>query len=268
MNPPEYGVREQHVVATDLDKAAEEITYLGYAVIESGYSAQEISRFGRLFDTAHRQYVELHGEDFLKQIDEYNGIRLPLALDDGFLELAINPKVLELVQALIKNEFILNQQNGVINPPGGEYNQAAWHRDLPYQHFVSSRPLAISALYCVDDFTTQNGATLVAPASHTQEERPSDSFLKSNTKQITAPAGSFIMLDGMVFHSGGANKTSSRRRAVNHVYSTAFIKQQIDIPSALTDRAVKSKVAADLLNFKYAIRRSVADFLQSRPRRR
>jgi hypothetical protein len=264
--PSSYGVREQRVVATDLDKAVEEITYLGYAVIQSGYSAQEISTFGCLFDMVQRQYVELYGEDFLRQIDEYNGIRLPLAFDSGFIDLAMNTKVLDLVRQLIKNEFILNQQNGVINPPGGNYNQGSWHRDLPYQHFVSSRPLAISALYCVDDFTTQNGATLVAPASHTQEERPSDSFMENNAKQITASAGSFIMLDSMVFHSGGANKTSSRRRGVNHVYTTAFIKQQIDIPSALTDGAVKFREAADLLNFKYPIRRSVADFLQSRRR--
>jgi ectoine hydroxylase-related dioxygenase (phytanoyl-CoA dioxygenase family) len=204
--------------------------------------------------------------EFLKEIDEHNGIRLPLAIDETFIDLATNPRVLELVGKLIRNKFILNQQNGIINPPGETYNQGLWHRDLPYQHFVSSRPLAINALYCVDDFTIENGATYVLPGSHTQEEYPSDSFVESKARQITAPAGTFIVLHCMLFHRGGANTTSLRRRAVNHVYSTAFIKQQIDIPSAMGGRSVRSAAVADLLGFRYQIPRTVADFLESRRR--
>jgi len=49
---------------------------------------------------------------------------------------------------LIVGKFILNQQNG-INPPGETCNQSAWHRDLPYQHYVSSTPLTINALLCM-----------------------------------------------------------------------------------------------------------------------
>lgn len=259
-----YGVREQRRLATDLERAAEEITQLGYAVINSGYSARDIVTIRQLFDVVHRCYLALHGRERLRRIDEHNGIRLPLVLDRRFVRLATNRRVLGLVASLIRNEFILNQQNGVINPPGGKYNQAAWHRDLPYQHFVSSRPLAISALYCVDDFTVRNGATLVAPGSHKHEERPSNAFEKRHARQITAPAGSFIMLDSMVFHSGGANATSATRRAVNHVYTTAFIKQQIDIPSALEGWVPKSRQEASLLNFKYPIRGSVEAFLKSR----
>jgi len=277
MNPPNlehsdtspvmsYGVLEQRVLANDTDRAAEEIAHLGYSVIDSGYSAQEISDIGRVFDAAHAKYIEVYGKDFLKKIDEYNGIRLPLAIDEKFIDLATNPRVLDLVQKLIRNKFILNQQNGIINPPDETYNQGLWHRDLPYQHFVSSKPLAINALYCVDDFTIENGATFVLPGSHAREEYPSDSFVESKAKQIASAAGSFIVIHCMLFHRGGANRTSSRRRAVNHVYTTAFIKQQIDIPSALAGRTVRSAAIADLLGFRYQIPRTVADFLESRRR--
>jgi hypothetical protein len=262
-----YGVLEQRIVANDTDRAAEEVAYLGYSVMDSGYSADEIRDIGRVFDAVHAKYVELYNrKDFLKEIDEHNGIRLPLAIDERFMDLAMNPRVLDFVQKLIRNKFILNQQNGIINPPGETYNQGSWHRDLPYQHFVSSKPLAITALYCVDDFTIENGATFVLPGSHTREEYPSDSFVESKAKQITSPAGSFIVLHCMLFHRGGANRTSSPRRAVNHVYTTAFIKQQIDIPSALAGRAVRSAPIADLLGFRYQIPRTVADFLDSRRR--
>jgi len=70
----------------------------------------------------------------------------------------------------------------------------------------------------------------------------------------------------MLFHRGGANTTADRRRAVNHVYSTAFIKQQIDIPGALGDAHASSPTIADLLGFRYQIPRTVADYLRSRQR--
>jgi hypothetical protein len=263
---PSYGVSEQRTVAGDLDRAAEEIAFLGYSVVDSGYSASEIAVFGDLFDRVHERYVEFYGENFLAGIDEHNGIRLPLTFDAKFVDLAANERILALIHMLVRNKFILNQQNGIINPPGDKYNQGLWHRDLPYQHFVSSRPLAINALYCVDDFTETNGATFVLPASHTREEFPSEVFIRNHARQVTAPAGSFIVLNCMLFHRGGANTTPDRRRAVNHVYSTAFIKQQIDIPGALGDAHALSPTIADLLGFRYQIPRTVADYLRSRQR--
>lgn len=261
-----YGVLDQRHVADGIDRAAEQITCLGYAVIESGYTAAEIDEMGRIFDAAHRRYVNLYGESALRDIDEYNGIRLPLLLDDAFLKLATNTRVIELVNKLIRNKFILNQQNAVINPPGQTYNQALWHRDLPYQHFVSSKPLAINALYCVDKFTAQNGATFVLPSSHTQEAFPSGEYIESNAKQVEANAGCFIVLDCMLFHRGGPNNTSARRRAVNHVYTTPFIKQQIDIPSALGNAPMLPPDLAELLGFRYRIPRNVDEFLESKRR--
>jgi ectoine hydroxylase-related dioxygenase (phytanoyl-CoA dioxygenase family) len=261
-----YGVSEQRTVTDDLDRAAEEVAFLGYSVVDSGYSANEIAEFGRLFNRVHERYRAVHGEDMLRGLDEHNGIRLPLAFDARFIDLAANERILELMQKLIRNKFILNQQNGIINPPRERFNQGLWHRDLPYQHFVSSRPLAVNALYCVDDFTALNGATFVLPASHWREEFPSEVFIRNHARQITAPAGCFIVLNCMLFHRGGANTTSDRRRAVNHVYSTAFIKQQIDIPGQLGNAHALSPTVADLLGFRYQIPRTVADYLRSRQR--
>ena len=261
-----YGVVDQRTVVDDIDRVAEQVTYLGYSVIESGYTAAEIDDIRRVFDETHRKYVEQYGEQALREIDEYNGIRLPLAYDDAFLKLATNARVIALVKRLIRNKFVLNQQNAIINPPGKTYNQALWHRDLPYQHFVSSKPLAINALYCVDEFTAKNGATFVLPSSHTQEAFPSDAYIESNAKQVVAAAGCFIVLDCMVFHRGGPNETSVRRRAVNHVYTTAFIKQQIDISSALGNERMLSPELSDLLGFRYRIPRTVDEFLRSRRR--
>lgn len=141
---------------------------------------------------------------------------------------------------LIIGRFILNHQNAIINPPGEPYNQGAWHRDLPYQHYVSSSPLAINALFCVDDFTTENGSTFVLPASHRAAKYPSASYIQKNALQIEARAGQYILLDCMLFHSGGFNRTNAERRAVNHVYTIPYFKQQINLSKLLTNVYINS----------------------------
>lgn len=262
---PSYGVQRQRSVTTRLANDVEELATLGYCVLDSGYSKAEIRRVARLFDEVRERYVEAFGIERLRACNEHNGIRLPLAVDAAFIKVAMNPAVLALVERVIDNQFILNQQNGVINPAREGYNQAAWHRDLPYQHFVASKPLGVNALYCVDDFTADNGASHVLPGSHLHEEFPSDAYVAKRARQIEAPAGSFIVMHAMLFHRGGSNRTARPRRAVNHLYTTAFIKQQIDIPAALADRRPPKRVA-ELLGYRYRMPRSIADFLDSRRR--
>ena len=171
----------------------------------------------------------------------------------------------DIPSRLISGYAVLNQQNGIINPPNGkQYNQGAWHRDLPYQHFVSSRPLAINALFCLDPFTIENGATMVLPASHRQKAFTSDLLVKTQALPVAAPAGSFIVLDCMVFHSGGVNTTAAPRRAVNHVYTIPLIRQQIDMPSALGDEFTADSNLRRLLGYNVRQPRSVAEYLAGR----
>jgi ectoine hydroxylase-related dioxygenase (phytanoyl-CoA dioxygenase family) len=212
------------------------------------------------------QNAEIYGGvERLKNLDEHNTIRLPLALDREFLNLARNDKILAICEALLGPYFILNQQNGIINPPKRErYNQGSFHRDLPYQHFVSSRPIAVNALFCLDEFTLNNGATLAIVASHKQEAFPSDQVIRRHAVQITAPRGSFIVLDCMLFHSGGVNETNTPRRAVNHVYSIPLLRQQIDLPAALAGLYSDDPDAAKLLGYGVDTPRSVADYYLTR----
>jgi ectoine hydroxylase-related dioxygenase (phytanoyl-CoA dioxygenase family) len=267
--PRRYGVTEQATSNTDVEYACESIRHLGYGIINGGYEPELLSSLSDAFDRARgRHHSEHGGSEPLKAIDEHNTIRLPLAYERLFLDLATNNKILDICKRLIAGYVVLNQQNGVINPPRSErYNQGAWHRDLPYQHFVSSRPLAINALFCLDPFTIENGATKVLPASHRQEAFPSDHFIETEARTITAPAGSFIILDCMVYHSGGVNVTDRARRAVNHVYSIPLLRQQIDLPSVLGDDYVADGALRELLGYNVRTPLSVADYLAARAKK-
>jgi ectoine hydroxylase-related dioxygenase (phytanoyl-CoA dioxygenase family) len=257
-------VLHQTSCADHLDEVVEQVTQLGYAVLDAGLSAQEVSDVANEFARIHTLYLEKYGEASLRAVNEHNTIRgMVTHGSDIILNLAMNANLMTVLKRLIPGKFILNQQNGIINPPKEGYNQGSWHRDIPYQHYVSSRPIAINALYCVDDFTLANGATFVLPATHLKEPYPSPQFIQRHAIQAEAKAGSFIVLDCMVYHSGGYNSTDKARRAINHVYNIPFFKQQINIPNSMPDVPLSSE-AKELLGYTYAEPRSVDDYLKSR----
>ena len=264
-----YGVRLARTANDPLSVAEETLRLLGYAVVDGGFSAAELARLQARF--AALQAAEAAGERgaLREAAGESEILRCPLARDPAFLELAANPAILALCERLIGPGFILNQQNGVVNPAGAQtYSQSPFHRDLPYQHFVSSRPLAINALFCLDPFTVENGATWVVPASHKEEPFPSESVLRAQRRQIEAPAGSFLVLDCMLWHGGGVNRTAADRRAVNHVYTIAMMRQQIDLPSMLGEGFTQDAKLRQLLGFLHPQPRSVEQFLSTQAAKR
>ncbi len=257
-----YGILD--LADNAISEIAQQIKTVGYAVLDSGYSKAELQQLAQAFEDTRKTYMATYGEAKLKELNEHNTIRSPLTHGgEVFLRLALNKNLLALLSELILGKFIINQQNCIINPPQETYNQAAWHRDLPYQHFVSSRPLAINALFCVDDFTKENGATYVLPASHRSEAFPSSDYIKKNAVQIEAAAGSFIVLDCMLFHAGGYNATNVQRRAINHVYNIPYFKQQINIPANFTNENVTDDERY-ILGFNSLEPSSISDYLSSR----
>lgn len=264
-----YGVRDRVTADEPISRAVESLRLLGYAVLDAGYTSAQLDALSEAFDAAHQRYLQRHGGvEGLSEIDEHRTVRAMLTLDPTFLDLARNPAVAAICETLIGGYVVLNQQNGIINPPNKQsYNQAAWHRDLPYQHFVSSRPLALNALFCVDAFTGENGSTLVLPATHKQEAFPSAAAVGALAQTITAPRGSFIVLDAMLFHSGGVNTTAVPRRAVNHLYTIPLLRQQVDFPAMFGDRYASDPVLGPLLGYGVQTPSSVAAFLDERRRR-
>jgi hypothetical protein len=253
----EYGILEKDVTESSLECALNQIRRLGFAIVNSGLSESEVQKFQTIFDDVHDEYNSIYSD--LSSIDENNTIRAPLLINEEFLKLSINKNVLQILNNIFGENVNLNQQNGIINPARKEYNQASWHRDLPYQHFTSSKPLGLNALYCVDDFTKENGATAVIPGTHLFESMPSDIYTNENKIQLEAKAGNFIICDAMLYHSGQYNSTNKSRRGVNHVYTIPIIKKQIDFSE--NDFAYDLKVKHPILGLDYKSCGSVKTYL-------
>jgi ectoine hydroxylase-related dioxygenase (phytanoyl-CoA dioxygenase family) len=263
---PHYGVLRQTSSDTLVEQIAESINLVGFAVVESSYGRNDLAKLSSVFD---RVLAATHqsngGREELATIDEHNTIRLPLASDSMFLELALNPLMLAICRRLMGDYIVLNLQNGIVNPPNAQrYNVGAYHRDLPYQHFVSSHPVMVNALFCLDPFTTENGATYAIPASHKVEAFPSDAAVSAHQQQISAPEGSFIIMDSMVFHRGGVNSTNRPRRAINQAYSIPIIRQQIDLPAALGPDYTSDADIRKLLGYDVQTPTSIAAYYEGR----
>jgi ectoine hydroxylase-related dioxygenase (phytanoyl-CoA dioxygenase family) len=229
-----HAVREFHENRDDVDFYAEEIRNIGFTVVESGFSADELQLMREKIDAIYEQQErEIGGADVLKRLNDADLARCLVGYDDYFLALAAHPLVVAVTRRLLGENFILMAQNAIINRPSDEHYQVTWHRDLNYQHYVSTRPLGFSALYAIDDFTEETGGTWVIPATHKSEPFPSPEYVRRHRRQISAPAGSILLLDPMLYHRAGVNRSGRLRRSVNHIYTVAMIKQQISLPAML-----------------------------------
>jgi len=215
---------------------AEEIVIRGFTIVRDLLPAGDLTRWRERIDSVYKQQEVAFGREALIAIQELDLCRAPLLHDFDFVKLATHPVVLSVAKTFLGDWFILNLQNAIINRPNETHHQSSWHRDLPHQNWVISRPLGISALFAIDDFSAETGGTHVIPYSHKLEVLPSDSYIAANQVIISAPAGSAILFDPMLFHRAGANRSKVIRRAVNHLYTTPILKQQYDFPRALGDR--------------------------------
>jgi hypothetical protein len=263
--PDAYGVLEPAMAQSSIEQHAERLGIAGYTVVPSGFSSQEIDGFSHRLDALLQHQVDAFGgADRMAAIGDAFTVRCPLVEDDAFLGLAAHASVLALCRHVIGAYIVLMQQNGIVNPPQQGHTQRAYHRDLPYQHFTSSRPLAVSALFCIDPFDRTTGATVVLPASHRVETFPSEEVARGLETPVEAPRGAFIVFDSMLFHRAGENRSQAPRRAVNHVFTIPLIAQQVSLPDALDGRHADDPELAALLGYNTAPARSVLEWRQRR----
>jgi hypothetical protein len=265
--PSSYGIQERERGGDDIAFHAERIRLSGYSVLPTELSAVDVADLGtRLGAVLDRQTREFDAER-LAFIGDRLTARCPLVYDEAFLRLATYAPLLALCRRLLGDYIVLMQQNGIVNPHAETHTQRAYHRDLPYQHFVSSRPLAVSALFCIDPFTPETGATTTIPGSHHMEQFPPADVAAALDAPITAAAGSFLVFDSMLFHRAGDNRSGRPRRAVNHVFTVPIIAQQISLPAALDGRYADDPALARLLGYEVDPARSVTHWRERRLQR-
>lgn len=173
-----------------------------------------------------------------------------LGVDRVFSELVLHPVALQLVGLLLGEHPLLSSFSANLAYPGSE--SMGLHSDLmavlPEPWLA---PYGINILFYLDDTDAENGATRYLPGSHhlRRGNEASDKDV-AHTLPIEAPAGSMIAVDGRLWHTSGANRSTDRPRAVLiSFYVAHFIRTQYNWNAVLDDafRAKCPAVLRDLL---------------------
>jgi ectoine hydroxylase-related dioxygenase (phytanoyl-CoA dioxygenase family) len=256
-----YGIINNSNIYTSEDLQLEEFYNLGYTVIEGALNSYQIQLLSDELDKVYEIQEKEFGIEKLNSINELHLARFPLAYSEEFVKLASKKELINYVEKILGNYFVLHLQNGIINMPNQEHHQSSWHRDLPYQNWTSNKPLACNVYYCLDDFNNKTGATFVLPYSHQFTNAPSQTYMEKHSLQIIAPAGSAILFNSMLFHKAGFNFTNDKlRRGINHVYVTPIITQQINLPALLKGKYADDEFLNMLFGYKTKLAGSVSEY--------
>ena len=139
--------------------------------------------------------------------------------------LAEHPFVLALLDRILDPGYLLSQLQ-VINIQPGEAQQESHHDDSFYP-FARPRPhLGAATVWALDDFTAENGGTLVIPGSHLWADEKPEPFGDPRQISCEMPAGSCVLFLGTLWHSGGANLSSAARLSVTAQYCQPYLRTQ------------------------------------------
>ncbi len=132
-----------------------------------------------------------------------------------------HPRVLAVLDRLMMANYLLSALQA-INIQPGESAQLAHHDDGFYPIPRPREPLAAATIWAIDDFTADNGATVLYPGSHRWGRRrpePNDAVVSA-----VMPAGSCVFFVGTLWHGGGANTTKNTRLAVTAQYCQPWLR--------------------------------------------
>jgi ectoine hydroxylase-related dioxygenase (phytanoyl-CoA dioxygenase family) len=168
------------------------------------------------------------GHKFKNDFNGYRTLRLGgiLGLSRASADLIAHPRVMEVADAVLKrhcSSYRIGSTTAIEIHPG-EDAQVLHRDDGFYPMRLPDVEFQISAMWALDGFTAENGATRIVPGSH--DLRGIDSVEENDVEQAVMPRGSVLFYLGSTIHGGGANTTSVPRAGLITTYSLGWLRQE------------------------------------------
>jgi ectoine hydroxylase-related dioxygenase (phytanoyl-CoA dioxygenase family) len=161
-----------------------------------------------------------------------------LAKAPATADLVTHPALVALLDQLLHPDYLLSAHIAINVHPGETAQQL--HCDDAYCAVPRPRQhLGVSAVWAIDDFTADNGATEVLPGSHTWGNEipdPDDPRIRT----IEMSAGSVLVFLGSTYHRGGANTSDTVRLGITPQFCEPWIRpietMTLAVPPELASR--------------------------------
>jgi ectoine hydroxylase-related dioxygenase (phytanoyl-CoA dioxygenase family) len=212
-------------LTSDLSAAKADLAEHGYCLLQGLLPPDRVAEArARLVELAEQEVKD--GTDYVYENGANQRIWTLLNKGQCFVDIALDPTVCTLMEHLLGFDFLLSNIDANIAGPGG--NPMFVHAD---QSFVPDPwppyPLVANAMWMLDDFTPENGATRIVPGSHKEARQPDFSMTAEQTTPVCGPAGTAMVFDGRLWHQTGPNTTADQRRhGILAYYCRPFMRQQ------------------------------------------
>lgn len=239
-------LHELKIKTTDITEAQKEaLEKDGFYIVENALTPEECSAYAAAFEALHAAEAEdggheVHVEPGARRVSNI------FNKTDQFDKLLEIPCVLAGAHHLL-GETKLHGAN--LRDPNKGYGHQDYHVDVP-KNFDGDW-WVLNAIVLFDDMTLENGPTRVVPGSHhwapinvpvvnqgdwepkplTAEEqaRIPDDFGSAYPGEVfvEAPAGSVVIINSSLWHSGTLKKSDDNRRVLHLTYTRRDLPQQL-----------------------------------------
>jgi len=256
-----HGILEQD----SNDIHLENIKRLGYTVFRQLIPSETVRNLKKLLRSCYDMQVsEVGGEENLKKIDDEGIVRCLFSYDKIFIdEVLLQSVICRYLEILLDGPFTLYSQVGVFSKPGSVLYQTAWHREIQYQHFTSSRPMAIQSLFVLDPFNEETGGTYFLPVSHLFESFPSDEFVKCHEVQPELAPGDVVLMNSMTYHRSGINTSNDDRVLITNTYTRPVFASQFGFTNMIDPNTLSEK-AKEVLGFRWNYNKTLLEWRMDR----
>jgi ectoine hydroxylase-related dioxygenase (phytanoyl-CoA dioxygenase family) len=221
------------------DAQRKQLDEQGYVIFKNVLSPSQVQAFlGRL-----EELWALEGESSGEENYIEAGVRrLANLANKGeiFREVYADTQVLEVIEAVMGQDMRISMVNARDVPPNTGVRMS-FHMDSDKGRVRDEMGYsAATAIWMLDQFTVENGATAFVPGSHLLGKGPKEVLTDLNASHpeeliMTGESGDAIVFNGHGWHAGRPNLTDGHRRAILVHYLRADVprpenrRQHIDL---------------------------------------
>ncbi len=212
----------------------EEIEREGYIILEGAIPFPRVEELRVALDEVFSEFERRRGpfsscERFIGNVTNKHPLFLQVLEETA--------PVRRIAERLLGPGYILGSLNTRSTWP---YSPAqGLHRD----HDGDLAPFVtyLQSIWLLDDFTPENGATVIVPRTHHPEDGDPQPGMEYPVKSVLAPAGSVVVFPASLWHGGGEHRSGGPRRALHGYFCRPWCRPQFDnlrsAPQELLDAA-------------------------------